>query len=81
MAYLPPITRAGPPTTSDDTTKGCYVGGVYVDTTARVAYICVSAAIGAAIWTVVAASMLAVIPPYEDVVGFDSSVVITGTLV
>lgn len=44
------LTGAGPPTANTDSTMGAIVGSVYVDTTAQRVWICVSNAVGAALW-------------------------------
>lgn len=51
-ALSPQAVRAAAPTTSDDNTQGFVVGSIWVDTSATpdAAYICTSAATGAATW-------------------------------
>lgn len=54
MSYAlnPQVVRASAPTGSDDNTRGFVVGSIWVDTSATpdAAYICTSAATGAATW-------------------------------
>lgn len=50
MSYFPPVSRAGIPTVSDDSTKGFFPGSLWIDTTTNLVYSCVSAAVGAAVW-------------------------------
>ena len=59
MSYtLPPsVTKAGAPTSSDDSTKGYVVGSSIINTSAspRAVYFCTNPAAGAAVWAVASA--------------------------
>jgi hypothetical protein len=76
MSYYPtpPVQKTAAPTTSDDSTRGYSVGMMWVDTVGKKAYVLVSAAVGAAVWTAVGAAMsFTSAGPYDSVSVLSSS--------
>jgi small basic protein len=69
MANLtPPRLQTRAPLVTDDSTQGAWRGLVWIDTVANKAYIAVSVAVGAAVWTVMGAAtlVLASSKPYDS---------------
>lgn len=83
MSYFPSCSRSAPPSSTDDSTKGHTAGSIWIDTVAEVAYICVNAAVGAAVWVTLGAAMamVCVTPILDSVIDVDSASVAVGTLV
>ena len=61
MANLtPPRLQTRAPLVTDDSTAGVWLGMVWIDTVAKKAYVAVSIAVGAAVWTALGAALFTV---------------------
>lgn len=68
MANLtPPRLQTRAPLATDDSSAGCWLGMVWIDTVASKAYMAVSVAVGAAVWAAVGAAAVVIYSqqPYD----------------
>ena len=69
MANLtPPRLQTRAPNVTDDSSTGAWRGMIWIDTALNQAYIAVSVAVGAAVWTVMGAASLLIVSskPYDN---------------